>query len=123
MADKVYRSVIGIVAFDPKEGEAGGQDIRNIVVRNCGFKEQSVQVYATLWPKHDHVKVEKGDVVLLEGSYTQGKSKKKDTGEPVVYHNLSVTKIKVFGAADAGQAVEVVNGDDDDDAAADDIPF
>lgn len=122
-SDKQYRTVFGIVQFDPKDGEAAGNDIRNIVIRNIGFREQSVNVYATLWPKHAHVAVERGDVVIVEGSYTQGKSTKKDTGEAVTYHNLSVTKIKVFGQADSGVAVEVVNDGDFDATADDDIPF
>lgn len=122
MADKVYRSVVGSIQFDPKESEAAGKPVRNIVVKATGFKEQAVSVSATVWPEHAGVALKKGDVVFLEGSYTQNKGTKQD-GSPVVYHNLSVSRIGVLGAVIEGDKPDVVNQPDEDDVEPDDIPF
>ncbi len=108
-AKKTYRTIFGVVQFDVKEGEAAGQTVRNIVVKQTGFGAQAVNVYATLWPKHDGVKIERGDVVALEGSYTSREGQNKTTGEDVTYHNVSVTRIAVIGKMDEGSDEEVVN--------------
>lgn len=120
-AEKQYRTVTGIVQFDPKEAKAGGKDVRNIVVRQAGFGPTAVRVSATIWPSHAHVAVEKGDVVMLDGAYTKNKVA-GDDGEERVYHNLSVNQLAVLGKADLGKQVDVENAssDDEDD---DDIPF
>ena len=122
-AKKQYRTVFGTVQFAPKEGEAAGQTVRNIVVKQAGFGAQAINVYATLWPKHNGVEIEKGSVVCMEGSYTSRDGQNKTTGEDVTYHNLSVLKIKVFGAMDEGVDEEVVTSDDSDPVDEDDIPF
>jgi hypothetical protein len=70
-SDKQYRVVSGIVQFPPRDGEAGGKAVRNISVRQAGFGPTAVTVSATLWPSHADVKVDQGDVVTLEGSYTR----------------------------------------------------
>lgn len=110
-SEKTYRTVVGIVQFDPRDGEAAGKTVRNIVVNQAGFGPQAVRVSATLWPDHDHVKVRRGDVVVIEGSYTQAK-KTKDDGEQATYHNLSVNRIAVLGRADDGAATETTSDDD-----------
>lgn len=117
MADQ-FRTVFGIVAFDPREGEAGGKKVRNISVRQNGFGPTAVLVQATLWPSHAHVDVKKGDVVILEGKYQQRDGERD--GEPVKYHNISVARIKNLGASDAGEKVEVENAAPAND---DEIPF
>lgn len=123
MADKVFRTIHGIVQFPPRDGEAGGKAVRNISVRNAGFKEQAVMVSATLWPSHAEVEVEEGDTVTLEGSYSQNKGTKQD-GTAVTYHNISVTRISVNGGpAVAGVKSDVVNASEPDDVDPDDIPF
>ena len=120
MADKQYRTIQGIVQFPPEDGEAGGKSVRNIRVRQTGVHEkEALLVSATLWPSHDHVVVNEGDVVTLEGSYTARKGESKD-GTPRTYHNLSVSRIFVHGNADSGSEVGTVNTND---AADDDIPF
>jgi hypothetical protein len=116
-----YRTIIGIVQFEPREAQAGGKDVRNITVRSVGVKEQSIRVSMTLWPSHEHVAVEEGDVVIAEGKFTVNK---KDTDDgPKTYFNLSVSKILVLGSADAGKKVETVNDDSSDNVDDDDIPF
>lgn len=115
-----YRAVLGFVQFEPREGEAGGKPVRNITVRTVGFGPYAVRVSATLWPSHGHVEVNEGDLVAFEGKYTQNKGKDKNDN-PITYHNISVSKIKVLGAADEGAREETVNtsaaaddGDDED---------
>lgn len=118
--EKQYRAVIGRVQFEPREGEAGGKAVRNIVVREVGFAKQSVRVSATLWPSHSHIKIAEGDLVFMEGTYSQN-TVDTDDG-PRTYHNLSVNSILNLGACDSGKRAEVTNAvvDDADD---DDIPF
>ena len=57
-----YRTVIGIVQFDPREGEAAGKPVRNITVNQAGFGQTAVRVSATLWPSHKNFAVAKNDV-------------------------------------------------------------
>lgn len=117
---KEYRTVMGIVQFEPREGEAAGQPVRNITVRQNGFGKYAVRVSATLWPSHAHVEVEEGDVVILEGAYKANQGKDKDDN-PVTYHNLSVSRIAVLGKADGGAQPGTTNtpsssaSDDDDE--------
>lgn len=122
MADKQYRVVNGIVQFPPRDGDAGGKPVRNVTIRQTGFGHSAISVSATLWPSHAHVEVNEGDVVTVEGTYTQNKTQKQD-GTPVTYHNLSVIKIKNFGPADTGADTPVENAvpaaDEDDD----EIPY
>lgn len=110
---KQYRSFQGFVKFPPNENEVEvrGEDvtIRSFVFRASGVKEQAIDVRATLWPSHEHVEVEEGDFVAVEGSFDVNKGKDKE-GEPVTYFNLSVTRIKNFGPGDAG-----VRDDDDEE--------
>lgn len=120
-AEKQYRTIVGIVQFPPSEGEAGGKPVRKITVRNAGFKENSARVSATLWPSHSHVEVNEGDVVVMEGTFDRRETT-GDDGAKRVFNNLSVSRILVLGASDAGErtAVENAVSDDADD---DDIPF
>lgn len=120
-SEKQYRTVIGVVQFDPREGKAGGKDVRNITVRQAGFGPTAVRVSATLWPSHEHVDVEKGDVVILDGEYTKNDTT-NDEGQKRTYHNLSVNQIAVLGSVDLGQRPDVENATDDD-ADDDEIPF
>jgi hypothetical protein len=120
MADK-YRTAVGIVQFDVKDGEAANKPVRNIVVNSAGFGPYAVRVSATLWPSHKDFKVEKNDAVILEGKYTTS-TQEKD-GEKITYHNLSVVRAINLGAADAGTKPETDENDVVDDPADEDIPF
>jgi hypothetical protein len=119
---KQYRTVHGIVQFEPQEKEAGGKQIRNIRIRQAGFGKTAVPVSITLWPSHAHVKVAEGDVVTVEGSY-EARVVTKDDGAKVTYHNISASKILNHGPADAGSRVETVNDVPADDGDDDDVPF
>lgn len=111
MAD-VYRSFLGFVKFDPRDGDAGGKPIRSFTFRALGVKEQALDIRATLWPSHEHIDIEQGSLVAVEGKFTVNKTKKD--GEPVTYHNLSVSQIVVLGEGDRGVREETVNTDSDD---------
>ena len=121
MADQ-FRTVMGIVQFPPREGKAGGKDVRNITISQNGFGPTAVKVSATLWPSHAHVPVEENDVVIVEGKYSQNTTTNEETGEKRTFHNLSVTRVAVLGRADSGKKVDTENTTSEpaDDS---DIPF
>lgn len=121
-AEKQYRTVVGIVQFEPREGEAGGKAVRNITVRQTGFGPTAPRVSATLWPSHAHVEVNEGDVVVVEGAYTQNKGTDKNEN-PITYHNLSVNKIAVLAKSDGGVQEGTTNTAAADEPADDDVPF
>lgn len=122
-SNKEFRTIVGVVGFPPKEGNAGGKTVRNISVRQTGVHaKEAVRISATLWPSFDHIDVQEGDVVLLDGSYTENKGTNQ-AGESVTYYNLSVSKLAVLGRADAGTKPERDDEPTADDVADDDIPF
>lgn len=124
MAEKKndFRTIIGTVEFPPREGKAGGKEVRNIAVRQTGVHaKEAVRVSATLWPSFDHIEVNEGDVVVLVGKYAENKTTNND-GVAVTYHNLSVSRMTVLGTLDTGQEPGVENSSDDD-VDEDDIPF
>jgi hypothetical protein len=116
-----YRTVIGIVQFPPREGEAAGKSVRNIVVNSAGFGPYAVRVSATLWPSHADFDVAENDAVLLEGKYSKTDSNKD--GQSVTYHNLSVVRAKNLGPVDAGKKPDTDSNDVPDETPDDDIPF
>jgi hypothetical protein len=120
-SDKQYRTVIGIVQFDVKEGEAAGKAVRNLVLRQTGFKEQAVSAYVTVWPSHAELEIARGDVLIVEGTYNRGKGTTQ-SGEERTYHNISATRIAKLGTAIEGKRPEVEN-DTDEPVEDDDIPF
>ena len=126
-SDKVYRTVVGVVEFEPNESTTkAGQDIRNILVSQTGFKENAIKISATIWDSHAHVDVAKGDVVVLKGSFDRNTGTNK-AGEKVIYNNLSVSSILVLGAMDEGVRDDDERGSRSNSDAADDedddIPY
>lgn len=82
---------------------------------------------ATLWPSHDHVSLEKNDLVYIEGKFTPNKAKNKD-GKTITYFNLSVSNIVNLGPGDRGEREETTNTGRKNEAADesgsdDDIPY
>lgn len=115
-----YRTIVGIVQFPPREGEAAGKPVRNIRVNNAGFGPTAVPVSATLWPSHKDFAVEENDIVVLEGKYSKSNGKDKNDN-PITYHNISVARIGKIGEADPGERPDV-----DENAAGEgdeEIPF
>ncbi len=127
MAEKAYRCIAGIVQFPPRDGEAAGQPVRNITIRQTGVHEkEAVQVSATLWEQFAGIAVEEDDFVVVEGSYT-AKAGKNKNGDPVTYHNLSVNGISVNGSKlNKGSEAETANAAEAGSsqlAADEDLPF
>lgn len=124
MADKQYRTFIGIVQWDPREGEAAGKKVRNATIRAAGVKEQSILVSLTLWPSHSGVKIAQGDVVVAEGVFTRSTGEDQQ-GNSRTYNNLSVSRILKLGAADSGvrDDDEPSASEEPDDEPDDDIPY
>jgi hypothetical protein len=109
------------VQFPPREGNAGGKEVRNITIRTTGGGDQSIKVGATLWPSHAHVAVGEGDLVFVEGKFTRTKGEGKD-GAPVTYNNLSVSDFINLGSADGGKDEREAASSAAEEAD-DDIPF
>lgn len=118
---KTYRAIVGAVQFPPQEKEAAGKTVRSVVIGATGFKEQAVRVYVTVWPSHADFEINQGDVLFVEGAYSQGKGTNKDTGASVTYHNISATRIAKLGTAVEGSRPDVETADDE--VGDDDIPF
>jgi len=124
-SDSQYRTFIGFVKYEPREAtvKRDGEEVtvRSIVLRQAGVKDQAIDVRATLWPSHDHVDVEQGDLVAVEGKFSVNKGENSD-GEPTTYFNLSVSGITLLGPADFGERAEssrrsrAVAADDGDEA-------
>lgn len=118
MSDVQYRTFIGIVQFDPVDREAAGKPVRNVTIRQVGMKDQAQLVSITLWPNHEAIKVEKGDIVIVDGKFAVNKGKDGE-GNPKTYFNVSANAFAVLGKADYGVETESTSGDgdagDDDD--------
>jgi single-stranded DNA-binding protein len=118
-----FRSIVGFVQFPPKEGTAAGKTVRNITVRQTGIHAQeALRVSATVWDSHEDVELNEGDLVAIEGKYTVNKRNDKD-GNPVTYHNLSVSKVVVLGNGNSGQPRSAVANATPADESDDDLPF
>ena len=113
-----YVTIAGIVQFDPRTRQAGGKEVRDVVIRAIGSNKN---FSVTIWPEKAGVPVNKGDFLVCDGKYSQSVGQNKD-GEQVTYHNLSATTIvRVAGdtpTAPAPVAAAAAAGD-----AGDDFPF
>lgn len=113
-----YVTIAGIVQFDPRTRQAGGKEVRDVVIRAIGSNKN---FSVTIWPEKAGVPVNKGDFLVCDGKYSQSVGQNKD-GEQVTYHNLSATTIvRVAGdtpATPAPVAAAAAAGD-----AGDDFPF
>jgi len=121
MAESQYRTIFGVVQFDPQERQANGKDVLSVTIRAAGVKDQSRLVSCTLWPSHKALfgSIAKGDAVVVEGKYAVNNGTDGD-GNPKQYHNLSVAGILKLGSLDTGEETERTNsGSGDGDAAND----
>jgi hypothetical protein len=101
-----YRTLYGVVQFDPNEREVNGKKVLSVTIRSAGVKEQSQLVSCTFWPSHKaFFDVEKGDALVVEGKYST------KPGTDKTYHNLSVTGIARLGKVDAGVQEETTDSD------------
>lgn len=96
-----YRTLIGSIQFDPRDGTAAGKPVRNVTIQQAGTSDQAKQWSVTLWPSHAHVSVAKGDVIVVTGKASKTAGQDKD-GNPREYFNLSANGIINLGAFDTG---------------------
>jgi hypothetical protein len=120
MADAVYRTLTGAIQFDPQEADVNGKDILRFSIRATGVKEQAQLVSCTLWPSHKESfsKLKKGSIVMVEGKYSVNNGTKE--GNPVTYHNLSITGLAILGELDPGEREETTSTGGGDAAADED---
>lgn len=84
-----YVTIAGIVQFDPRTRQAGGKEVRDVVIRSIGSnKNYSI----TIWPENSGTPINKGDFLVADGKYSQSVGQNK-AGEQVTYHNLSATTL------------------------------
>jgi hypothetical protein len=93
-----YMTVAGIVQFDPRTRQAGGKEVRDVLIRALNStKNFSI----TVWPENT-VEINKGDFIIADGKYNQTTGQNKE-GEQVTYHNLSATNVLRF-TGDSGSS-------------------
>lgn len=119
MSEKAqYRTVVGMIQFDPESRDAAGKPARNIAVRQTGFGPTAPMVYITLWDEDfGSVELERGDIVLVDGKYSANKS--KDGSK--TYHNIAANKVAKLGTAATRTPAAVASDDTEGDD--EDIPF
>lgn len=84
-----YITVAGLVQFDPRTRNAGGKEVRDVVIRSLN---SSKNFSITVWPENDGIAINKGDFLVADGKYTQSVGQNKE-GVETTYHNLSSSAI------------------------------
>ena len=84
-----YITVAGLVQFDPRTRQAGDKKVRDVVIRMIGSNKN---FSITLWPEKDHIAVNKGDFLVVDGKHSQSVGQNKD-GEQVTYNNVSANTV------------------------------
>lgn len=95
MSNTEYLTVAGLVQFDPRNRDAGGKQVRDVVIKAIGTGKQ---ISITIWPDFAHVPVNKGDFIVADGSYSSKSGQDKE-GKEVTYHNLSANILFVAPSA------------------------
>lgn len=93
-----YITIAGIVQFDPRQRQAGGKQVRDVLIRAIGDNRN---YSITVWPEKGDIPISKGDFLVADGKYSSSVGQNKE-GAQVTYHNLSATTIFRF----AGNATE-----------------
>ena len=84
-----YMTIAGIVQFPPRERQAGGKQVRDVLIRAIGDnKNYSI----TVWPENGNIPINKGDFLVADGKYSSSVGQNKE-GSQVTYHNLSSNTI------------------------------
>ncbi len=122
MADKTYIAEVGFVQFDPIDREANGKQIREITIKPIKRGGQPAANFrVTLWPELAAAKVEKGDFIAVEGTFTtstyQDQEGTQKTSLQISAYNLVVNGQKV----EREETDRVVSSSGDGDK--DDLPF
>lgn len=113
-----YMTVAGIVQFDPRTRQAGGKEVRDVLIRALNStKNFSI----TVWPENT-VEINKGDFIIADGKYNQTTGQNKE-GEQVTYHNLSATSVLRFAGNTASSPVKTKPVAVAEESVGDDFPF
>jgi hypothetical protein len=110
-----YMTIAGIVQFPPRERQAGGKQVRDVLIRAIGDnKNYSI----TVWPENGDITINKGDFLVADGKYSSSVGQNKE-GAQVTYHNLSSNTIFRIEGSTTGsaaskpvEAVATPSGDD-----------
>lgn len=95
-----YMTIAGIVQFPPRERQAGGKAVRDVLIRAIGDnKNYSI----TVWPENGNIPINKGDFLVADGKYSSSVGQNKE-GAQVTYHNLSSNTIFRLDGGSAGTA-------------------
>lgn len=84
-----YITIAGIVQFDPRTRQAGGKEVRDVLIRAIGSNNN---ISVTVWPEKAGIQINKGDFLVCDGKYSSSVGQNK-AGEQVTYHNLSANTI------------------------------
>lgn len=105
--EKIYRSVIGFVQFEPgKRDLSDGRVVRDVLVQSGG--SEGGQVRVTLWPEFAGIEINQGDFIAAQGLFEINEYKKKS------YAQISARQVVVL--AQSNKTAEVVeNALDDED--------
>jgi hypothetical protein len=89
-----YLTIAGIVQFDPRTRQAGGKEVRDVLIRAIGSNKN---FSVTVWPEKAGIPINKGDFLVCDGKYSSSVGQNK-AGEQTTYHNLSAnTIIRIAG--------------------------
>ena len=90
-----YVTIAGLVQFDPRSRQAGGKPVRDVMIRNIGDNKN---YGITMWPEKDHIIINKGDFVIIDGKLSQSVGQNKE-GASVTYNNVSASTVFRFDGA------------------------
>lgn len=94
LSENEYKTVAGIIQFEPETREVNGKAVKQFTVRNIAG---NVNVRVTIWPELAAPALEKGDGVMVDGKYTTTSS--QDGSRE--FHNISATTIVKLGTGTA----------------------
>jgi hypothetical protein len=92
-----YVTIAGLVQFDPRNRNAGGKEVRDVVIRAIGSNKN---FSITIWPENANIPISKGDFLVADGKYSQSVGQNKE-GEQTTWHNLSANTIITIPGAGA----------------------
>jgi hypothetical protein len=114
-----YMTIAGIVQFPPRERQAGGKQVRDVLIRAIGDnKNYSI----TVWPENGDITINKGDFLVADGKYSSSVGQNKE-GAQVTYHNLSSNTIFRLDGSNTGSAAPTPAAAPAAAASGDDFPF
>lgn len=95
MSDKTYLTFAGVVQFDLKDRSTGAGDLREATIRLCNHPDGRM-VQVALWNNSfADLQVNKGDVLILDGTFTS-RVVDKDDGTSNTYYNVTPTRVAVI---------------------------